>query len=391
MNLMQALKMAFKALLSNKMRAILTMLGVIIGVFAVTTMVTLVDGAANEIVSEIRNQGSNLVVVSRRRIYTITAQDMKAVRELDGIAALSPYVSFGTMVSSRYAVQPEPAYAQIEGVSSDYNLIRNVELQSGRFLTAFDDEGNSQDVAVIGTKVAETLFGRQDVLGETLLIRGYRFTIIGVLEEQGTSLLGDSDSRILMPFSVAQRVGGISVTQQLYISAESEDIISSLTSNIRGYFDRAYNMTGAVSTSSMTQITQMVGQVMNLMTILLSAIAGISLVVGGIGIMNIMLVSVAERTREIGIRKAIGAKRPAILTQFLIEAVLLTFMGGLLGVGLTYGATAILENIMDIALNVTTGVVIIGLSFSVLVGVLFGMYPAVKASGLHPIDALRRD
>ena len=391
MNLLQAIKMALKSLLSNKMRAILTMLGVIIGVFAVTTMVTLVDGAANEIVSEIRNQGSNLLVVYRRRIYNISTQDIAAVKKLNGIAALSPYLSFTTTVDSEYTNSADPTVSLIEGVNSEYNLIRNVELERGRFFNYFDDTNNNRDVAILGSAIAEELFGRTDILGETMLIKGYRFTVIGVLTSQGSNLLGNSDSRVLLPYTVAQRIAGVSYIQQLYISAASEDIMDSLSGSIRSYFDRAYNLNGAVSISSMSQVTEMVGQVMNLMTILLSAIAGISLVVGGIGIMNIMLVSVAERTREIGIRKAIGAKRPAILTQFLIEAVFLTFLGGILGVSFTYAATAILQNIMQITLTVTSSVVLIGLSFSVIVGVLFGMYPAIKASGLHPIEALRRE
>ena len=270
-----------------------------------------------------------------------------------------------------------------------YEEIRGLSLASGRFLTQPDIDNRSM-VAVLGSEAAEEMFGTTDAVGETFTMNGYTFSVVGVLEEKGSTSSGSSDNQIIIPFSLAERLFNQKGISTFYVSASSADQVTAaeyaVTDYLDGLFDgdsdqySVYNQTDMISTLSETTET---------LTLMLGGIAAISLLVGGIGIMNIMLVSVSERTREIGIRKAIGASRGNILSQFLIESLAASFLGGLLGLGIALIAVAVLGPALEMEMVVSIPVALLAIGFSVLIGVIFGLYPANKASKLRPIDALR--
>ena len=279
------------------------------------------------------------------------------------------------------------------GTTPGYELIRNWGVQEGRFLKDPDID-NRSFVAVIGAEAATEMYGTTHVVGETFSINGYTFTVVGVLEENGSSASGSNDNQIIIPFTLAERLFSQRGISTFYVSAVSSEAVTQAQAAVEAYLKKAFENYNTSSSGTQytvynqTEMLDTLSETTETLTLMLGGIAAISLLVGGIGIMNIMLVSVSERTREIGIRKAIGAARSNILMQFLIESLVVSLMGGLLGLLISVGLVYVLGPLLDMTLSVPTFVAWIAIGFSVFIGVVFGMYPANKASKLRPIDAL---
>ena len=370
------------------MRSFLTILGVVIGVVAIVVLVAIAQGANVQVTSSIENLGTNLLTVNinSRRTNPLTSAGLDELSQNDSIAAVAPILTTSGTAKAGIVTYDE---GSIQGTVPGYEEIRGLSLASGRFLTQPDIDNRSM-VAVLGSEAAEEMFGTTDAVGETFTMNGYTFSVVGVLEEKGSTSSGSSDNQIIIPFSLAERLFNQKGISTFYVSASSASQVTAaeyaVTDYLDGLFDgdsdqySVYNQTDMLSTLSETTET---------LTLMLGGIAAISLLVGGIGIMNIMLVSVSERTREIGIRKAIGASRGNILSQFLIESLAVSFLGGLLGLGIALIAVAVLGPALEMEMVVSIPVALLAIGFSVLIGVIFGLYPANKASKLRPIDALR--
>ncbi|NLM52064.1 MAG: FtsX-like permease family protein [Firmicutes bacterium] len=389
MNLLQAVRLAFGAILANKLRSFLTMLGVIIGVFAVVALVSLGQGATSQVTAEIQGMGSNLIVLAihgRGGMDSLTLSEAESLAKRPGVGAVAPVVDGYATV--KFAT--ESSYTNLVGTTPAYAVVRNHFADRGRFLADVDVQ-NRLPVAVLGADVAERLFGDMDPVGQEIRINGAAFTVIGVLEPKGFSLGGSSDDFVIIPASTAERLLRRQGIRTVYLQAETaaaiDMVVNSLESLLQLYFrdENAYNV------FTQAEILDILSEVTGILTLMLGGIAGISLLVGGIGIMNIMLVSVTERTREIGINKALGAKKRDILLQFLVESIVISGVGGFIGMILGYGAVKLFSGLFGFTITYSPQVVFVAFTFSVFVGIFFGLYPANKAAKLNPIDALRSE
>lgn len=388
MNFWEIFRMASTSLRGNKLRSFLTALGIIIGVGAVIALISIGQGASKNISDSIASMGSNLIIVSPLRGTTLKLEDTTDLLErVPTISYAIPSVSYSATVKW----QSNTYNTSIEGTTPDYPPVRNVKVTSGRFFNEEESKARTK-VAVIGQTIVTEIFGEgARPLGENILINGQSFTVLGILEEKGSSMGRDSDDTILVPVTVAQRLSGSQQISSLYLKAKSADEAELAVAQITAIYEQKTRREDSIRVTSQDQLLETVNTTTQTFTFMLGAIAGISLLVGGIGIMNIMLVSVTERTKEIGIRKALGAKRKHIMAQFMIESVFLSTSGGLLGIALGIALAKAVANLGQWATVVSLEAIVISFFFALGVGLFFGVYPAYKAAHLDPIVALRHE
>jgi putative ABC transport system permease protein len=396
---------ALQAMSANKLRTFLTALGIIIGVGAVVLMVALGQGTQSAVTKSISALGSNLLIVRSGSaqqggfrggaggLPTLTTSDAQALQDLSSLKAVAPVIQQGAQL----VYGPNNWGTQIVGTTDAYLGIRDWGLQSGRTFT--DTEMNSgMRVAILGQTVAQQLFGNVDPIDQSVRIQHSPYQVVGVLAQKGQSMDGrDQDDTVIIPLVTAQRQlvgsqfkGTVSV---IMAQANSEQQLNSGEAEITDLLHQRHRIAEGAdddfSVTNMASIASTMAQVTGMLSILLGSIAGISLFVGGIGIMNIMMVSVTERTREIGIRMAIGASRKTVLLQFLLEAIIITMSGGVIGILIGIGLAKLVERFAGIAVAITPQPILLAFGVSTLVGLFFGLYPARKASMLKPIEALR--
>lgn len=399
--MIQSLKMAWNAVCSNKMRTFLTMLGIIIGVIALVVLVSIADGATSSVTDQISGMGSNYltVTITDDKENPLRLLELSNFTENENIEETAPF--------SRTSVTAKSGYVDgtmtLIGTTGSYLDIQNLELAYGRNIKNTDVENNSY-VVILTKDSAKELFGYADAVGETVALDGRSFLVIGILDEEESASAAqmsagseeESSSVMLegyIPYSTMTRIAdNILYVTQFYASASSEDTMDFAELSMEQMMlERFGGDEDAFSIVSQSELMETMESVTNTLSLMLGGIAAISLLVGGVGIMNIMLVSVTERTREIGIRKAIGAGRGSIMMQFLIEALLVSLMGCLIGIGASWGILRMIGKVSQDAMNFSMApeVVWAAVAFSGVIGVLFGLYPANKAAKKRPIDALR--
>lgn len=384
-NGLQTLRMALKSIKGNKVRAFLTMLGIIIGVSSVIVMVAIGQGSTKEVQDQIGSLGTNVLTVSvTGSDVTFKEDDANQLKDVSGVEAIAP------TVSGRVTVKNGQTNTQVSvtGTTSPYLKVRDLELQSGRFIADLDNDNHSK-IAVLGSSTARTLFGFGNPVGQYVKVNGTSFRVVGVLQSVGSSLGSSGDSTIFVPLSTAQRLASTTSIGSVYVKVENENMINFTLRRIEQKMFTIIGDEDSYSVSSPEDLMETASSVNKTMTLMLGGSAAISLIVGGIGIMNIMLVSVSERTKEIGIRKAIGAKRGSILLQFLIESMVLSSLGGIIGVVIGVISAKIFTITTGTAIAYSVPVMLLSFVFSLLVGIVFGVFPANKASKLDPIQALR--
>ncbi|GAA0135029.1 ABC transporter permease [Paenibacillus sp. YSY-4.3] len=390
MNIYQCIKMAFKSITGNKTRSFLTMLGIIIGVSSVITLVSVGQGTTSSITKQLQGLGTDLLTVNimgRGATTSLSYEEVMELKEISGVKTVSPVISGNATVKKGTV---NDTYS-VEGITPAYEEVKNFHVQSGRYILDIDNEYRMK-VAVIGSEVASDFFGTNDPVGQTLQLNGVSFKIVGLLETIGTSATGSNDDKILIPISTAERFLQSRGIRSFTVQAASTDLVPSTQERLKAWLDEKFMYTdNAYSVFSAQEMMDTLNSTTQMLSLALGGIAGISLLVGGIGIMNIMLVSVSERTREIGVRKAIGAKKRDILLQFLIESTALSGFGGLIGVALGYGASALIAGMSTLNTEVSMSIVAVSFSFSLFIGIVFGVIPANKAAKLRPIYALRTD
>ena len=381
---LKIVKLSLKAIFNNKMRSFLTMLGIIIGVMAVVLLVSITQGATSGITDSISAMGSQLITA------TVTDEDVSLSREeaesltsYAAIESVAPVITTSTTVKKN----SERGSYSIVGITPSYFDVQDIDIQRGRKIVASDVEWETK-VCVIGTEVATELFGTWDAVNGTILIGDSIYKVVGVLDELGSSLMGSDDSKILIPYTTAAVMTGESNVGTFYIKASGEGMVDSAISMTEMFLYQLTRDEDTYEVNNQSQVLDTMEDVTDTLSLLLAGIAAISLLVGGIGIMNIMLVSVTERTREIGIRKAVGAKRRHIMLQFLCEACILSVLGGLIGLVFSFAGIEIYNTFASASSELDWSVAMGAIAFCAVIGVIFGGYPAAKASKLQPIDAL---
>jgi len=397
-------KVALKSLLAHKLRSILAMLGIIIGVGAVIAMLAIGAGARRQVVTRISAMGTNLLVVRPAQrgsmgVMTgiqqnLTVGDAQALitsttEGADAIAAVAPVVRGNVQVKYRN----KNTRTAVIGTTTTYFPVRQFEIEHGRLPTEEEVERMAR-VAVLGPATARDLFGESDPIGEIIKVKGINFRVVGILKSKGDQGWFNPDDQVLVPYTTAMKqLFGLDYLQEIDIQARDATVVNAALEAARAILRKRHRLQlGApddFDIRNQAEMLETAASVTRTFTVLLGSIAGISLVVGGIGIMNIMLVTVTERTREIGVRKAIGAKDRDILVQFLIESVLMAGVGGLIGVGLGVGAAKAIGALTQFATVVQMHSILLALTFAGAVGVFFGLYPARRAAILDPIEALR--
>jgi putative ABC transport system permease protein len=401
---------ASSAITVNKVRSGLTVLGIVIGIGSVIAMISIGQGAQSSINARIQSIGSNLIMVTpgQQRTFgygvregqgsaqTLTPDDANAIAQLNGVAAVA------SQISGRYQIIYKGANTNtnVVGTLSTYAQVRNVDIDQGNFINDADVAASNR-IAVIGPTVLQDLFGGNatatpdEAIGKTIRIKGNNFKVVGVTKSKGGTGFGNQDNIVYVPLTAGQHLllGSTSYVNEIDVEAQSQGVMSEVQQEITSLLLNRHNISDSsqadFTVQTQSDIIAAASSVTDTFTILLASIAGISLVVGGIGIMNMMLTTVTERTREIGLRKAIGAKRSDVSTQFLLESVMLTFIGGVVGVALGWVFSLLITKFAGITTSISLWSVFLAVGVSALVGVVFGYYPARRAAGLNPIEALR--
>jgi putative ABC transport system permease protein len=402
MSILMTLVIALKALSRNKMRTMLTMLGMIIGVGAVITMVALGKGAQSTIEDQVKAAGTNMITVMAGNFSqggvrqgggmatTLTVDDAQALRSVPGVE----YLAAGVNSRAQLIAGNQNWSSQIQGTDVDLPLIRNWPMKYGAFFTS-QDVSSAQKVAVLGQTVSDNLFGPEvDPTGQIIRVKNQPFKVIGVFSPKGSTGFGqDQDDAVYAPYTTVQKkLQGIQHINNVTISAstpETAPVSAAIAETLRARHKLMGSDPDDFMVRTQEEMASVRTETTRTMTTLLAAIAGVSLLVGGIGIMNIMLVSVTERTREIGLRMAIGARGRDVLMQFLVEAIVLSLFGGLLGIGMGYALSAAAERFLQWPTSIPPNAIGMAFGFAAATGVFFGFYPAKKAAGLDPIEALR--
>lgn len=394
--------MAWASLIANKMRSLLTMLGIIIGVAAVIALVSIGFGVRQQIQDSISSLGSNLLMVypgaprtpgvrpTAASQKTLKVKDYETLKKLNDVDMISPVAG-----SSSYVIvyTNKNWTTTVNGINSDFQYINNWTMKSGRFITDAQVERRER-VAVIGSTVAKNLFGDENPVGKDIRIKNDPFKVVGVLDTKGSGSFGnDQDDIVFIPYTTAmERVRGVDYLSMIYIKAKDGADLNRVQSDIENIMRVRHKIKNPelddFNVRNMATIMETVNETTGTMTLFLGAVAAISLLVGGIGIMNIMLVSVTERTREIGVRKALGATYRVIVMQFLIEAVVISLIGGAIGVIFGIGASKLISAATSMKTVISMGPILLSFGFSMAIGLIFGIYPARKAAKLNPIDAL---
>ena len=386
------IKVSIKNIISNKLRSGLTMLGLIIGIISVILLVGIGSGANRDVTSKVKSLGTGTltVTINSNSDASLEYSQIDEILKISNVDAVAPYknvsgtVSRGTTTSKR---------ASILATTPQYMSIMNLTISDGRLLSSID-LNNYSKICLVGSDLAESLFENtktKDIVGQSLKIEGDNYTVVGVLTSAGSSMGNNVDTTLIIPFTTAKYLKGDTSINNLYVKVADENYIEQTTTLIENYISNTLSIDDDYfSVTSQDNMLETMSSISDTLSLLLGGIAGISLVVGGIGVMNVMLVSVTERTKEIGIRKALGAKRKDILGQFLVESLILCILGGTIGVGLGLGIGKILQT-FGFNFSATSTVVIISFASSALIGIAFGIFPAYKASKLNPIDALRTD
>jgi putative ABC transport system permease protein len=398
---LETLRTAWRALGSNKLRTALTTLGMIIGVAAVVSMLAIGEGARASVEGQIRSLGANLLTVrpgapmrgpvKMGRVETLTLDDAKAIARLPDVAAVAPESS----ESAQVEYLSNNMTSSIVGTTPDYLGVRSFELALGSSFTDYDMQGRRR-VALIGSNVAETLFGEAQAVGQRMQIRGMAFTVVGVLAEKGDSGFSSPDDQVLVPITTFQgSLFGTDHLSSLSVQVASEEAMDGVQASIEQLLRIRHRLgAGAAddfNVRSQSEMLETMGEVTGTFTALLGGVAAVSLLVGGIGIMNIMLVSVRERTREIGVRIAVGAQRRDVLMQFLIEAVIVSLAGGVAGLVIGWVGANVISLIGGWETVVPLYAVALALVTSLVIGVVFGVGPARRAARLDPVEALRHE
>lgn len=401
MDFLELIQISLKALRTNKIRSFLTMLGIIIGVFSVIILVSVGAGLQSFITGQFENLGSNIIIVMPGKLldesgnyssahgppnfagsklnYDLVRGLKRLGRPLIGVTGRTETPITASRLKSK------TVFTTVMGVTEDYSQVRNTKAQEGRFID-LSDINSGKKVAVIGPSLAEKLFKNEDAIGKDFRLGEYKFKVIGIVEKKGGGFGVDTDNTAYIPISAAQRIFNLENFQVIDIEIDSKENIEKGIALTKSYLSKRLN-DDEFSVLDQSQLLGTIDSILGAITTALGAIAAISLLVGGIGIMNIMLVSVTERTHEIGLRKAVGARPMDIAIQFLIESIFLSITGGLIGILLAYGTTIIINKFFQTVITLWS--VILAFGISSLIGIIFGVAPAIRASRLNPIDALR--
>ncbi|MBI4267092.1 MAG: ABC transporter permease [Chloroflexi bacterium] len=404
----ELLSSGWMGIATHKLRSFLAMLGIVIGVAAVIALMSVGKGTENTIVSNVKNLGTNLLFISPGATSsggvradfgsarTLTLEDAEAIQaEIANVQAVAPFNTTGQQA----VVRGQNTFARVTGITPAYQDAFNLQLTDGDLISDYDYQ-TAAAVAVLGSQQKQILFGEDDPIGQTIRLGRLNVRVIGVLQSKGQSVMGSTDQAVLVPLTYLQRTitqprtnTGQRIVNSIVVSlidqSRSQDTIAEITGLLRYRHGLIQNQDDDFTITSQQDIVNTLTQAINSLTYLLGAIAAISLLVGGIGVMNIMLVSVIERTREIGIRMALGSSDWNVRLQFLIESAFLTVVGGIIGVGVGWGASYLISRMANMATIVSPDIVILAVSVSVGIGMFFGFYPAWQASRLNPIDALR--
>lgn len=385
----ESIKMSFENIINNKLRSFLTMLGVVIGVASIIALITIVQGATNSISDQVSSLGVNKITINAMGTplkQGLSQEDMKNISEVDNISGISPTISGKTAIINEGKVKEN---VSVQGKNEVYFKTNTTVLKSGRTINVLDLE-NKNKVAILGSGIVQELFYGVDPIGKELTINGTTYTVIGTLTTSSGFSAGSTNDTVIIPYTTALSGLGVKNVTSLDVYLKDTNMADETVNNLKGVLNPAFNYKdNAYTIFNMGDMIASFQSMMSIMSLLLSGIAGISLVVGGIGIMNMMLVSITERTSEIGLRKALGATPNRIQLQFIIESILISVMGGFIGLILGSLIAYIASNLIGTGFSISMGTIALALGFSAGVGIIFGYMPARKASRLNPIDALR--